>query len=88
MLITKYHVIKTFREVEICQVEVLRVVTPYSVVVRYQRFTLKMEAAWTSEALVSHNTTRCHKPEDLDLKHDCHESLRTRIKFLYTSTYS
>jgi hypothetical protein len=60
------------------QVEIFWIVTPCSVVVKYQRFgrpyclhvhiTLKMGAARPSETLVSyHKTTWCHKPEDLDL---------------------
>jgi hypothetical protein len=49
------------------QVEVFWVVTPFGVVVGYQRFrgscclhhlkTLKMEATWRSEILISYNTT-------------------------------
>jgi len=39
-----------------------------------------MEAAWIFETLVSYsNTTRRHNPEELDLKHHRHESLKTRM---------
>jgi hypothetical protein len=35
-------------------------------------FTLKLEAAWTPETLVSYNTTWHHNPEDLDSNlHHC-----------------
>jgi hypothetical protein len=42
-----------------------------------RHFILKMVEAWTSEMLVTYyNTAWHHKPEDLDLKHHRHESLK------------
>jgi len=55
--------------------------------VEYQHFTLKMEVAWISETLVSHHTTQCHNPEDLNLKHHLCESLKTHILHCVLQTF-
>jgi hypothetical protein len=49
------------------------------------KFTLKMEAAWSSETLVSYITTWCHNPDDnLNLHH---ENLKSYLKLEYSSPF-
>jgi hypothetical protein len=52
-------------------------------------FTLKMEAACTSETSVFyHNTTWRHNPEDLNLYLHCHENLKTHNEVSFVNSQS
>jgi len=52
----------------------------YNLTYGVERIALKMEAAWSSETLVSfHSTTRRHNPEDLDLNFHRREDIKFRI---------
>jgi len=55
-----------------------QVVTPHSDVVGYH-FTLKMEAAWSFELLVSYITTWHYKTEDDNLNLYHHKNLTSHI---------
>jgi hypothetical protein len=74
---------KDGQTIQLFQVEVFSVVTPCSVVVGYQRFRgpyclhlqggVKMEAAWTSETLISY-----HNLKEINLNFHRRESLKFR----------
>jgi hypothetical protein len=64
--------------------EILWVVTPYSAVVEYHRFTMKMVASRFSETLVSYrNTTRHRSSEGLDFNDLSVLFVEFDVKFLF-----